>query len=435
VAALKAQPGAGEIKVAPRPPEIPASTLPQIKSRKGGAFSVARLPANGMFTRMAADRYREEIYIGDPMCASQEGLFRLDGKTGEFDRSWFPNGEFQAGITECHVGPDGLLYLRVGAFGYGQWILRVDHDGKPVDFGGDAVALPADGTWTAGEKKYGKLAGQKVYGGLKIAPFLGGAKVLWTGEDGHSNVHARGLYISPKGMIVAGLLLQGPATEYEAAHGIPANPGQHSSFVAVWDLSGNLRCLNALGNTGNGHGVAMDRDGNIYAAIARARNDKPDGIADVSAKGDEWGGMGSLAKFRWNGKWPLANLQWSTGKHGSTEGSLWTYFGLTAQPNNHCSCYNVRYDTDYFARSFLIANHLLSVMVLDANGNRVARLGRYGNVDDTEADVKAGKDGLRFAWLRAVAVSDTALYAVDRPNRRILKAALSYAAEETVPLP
>jgi hypothetical protein len=56
-------------------------------------------------------------------------------------------------------------------------------------------------------------------------------------------------------------------------------------------------------------------------------------------------------------------------------------------------------------------------------------------VDDTEADLKAGKDGLRFCWPRAVVASDTALYVADVGNRRVLKAALSYAAEETVPAP
>ena len=70
-------------------------------------------------------------------------------------------------------------------------------------------------------------------------------------------------------------------------------------------------------------------------------------------------------------------------------------------------------------------------ILLDANGNRIPRVGRYGNVDD--ADETCGK--IHFAWIRAVAVSDTAVYVVDQPNRRILKAALKYAAEENAPVP
>ena len=69
-------------------------------------------------------------------------------------------------------------------------------------------------------------------------------------------------------------------------------------------------------------------------------------------------------------------------------------------------------------------------MVVDTNGNRVARVGRYGNVDD--ADKQAGR--IHFAWPKAVAVSDTAVYVADMANRRFLKAVLEYAVEETVKL-
>jgi hypothetical protein len=117
------------------------------------------------------------------------------------------------------------------------------------------------------------------------------------------------------------------------------------------------------------------------------------------------------------------------------EGALWIYGGLACQTPDICSCHNIRYDMDYFARHWLPANHLYSIMVLDANGNRVARLGRYGNVDDTDKDVEEEKDGLRFVWPRAVAVSDAALYVADTGNRRILKALIGYEAEEEVSAP
>jgi hypothetical protein len=81
------------------------------------------------------------------------------------------------------------------------------------------------------------------------------------------------------------------------------------------------------------------------------------------------------------------------------------------------------------------ANPLYSVIVIDANANRIARIGRYGNVDDTARDLEEGRDGIRLCWPRAVAASDNALYVVDAGNRRILEARLSYAAEETVALP
>jgi hypothetical protein len=90
---------------------------------------------------------------------------------------------------------------------------------------------------------------------------------------------------------------------------------------------------------------------------------------------------------------------------------------------------------DYFARHWLPANHLYSIAVLDANANLIARVGRYGNADDTVNDVKAGGDGLRFVWPRAVAVSDSVLYVADQGNRRILKATIGYHAQAEVDLP
>jgi hypothetical protein len=100
-----------------------------------------------------------------------------------------------------------------------------------------------------------------------------------------------------------------------------------------------------------------------------------------------------------------------------------------------CTRHNLRYDMDYFARHWLPANHLYSIAVLDANANLIVRLGRYGNADDTAKDLKAGGNGLRFAWPRAVAVSDTALYVADRGSRRILKATIGHHAQAEVALP
>jgi hypothetical protein len=112
-------------------------------------------------------------------------------------------------------------------------------------------------------------------------------------------------------------------------------------------------------------------------------------------------------------------------KGGYATGALWAY-PVNTFPPRCCACRQERLSQDPWARLWIPANQLYSVMVLDSNGNRVARLGRYGNVDD---------EGLRFAWPKAVAASDTAVYVMDYGNRRVLKAALSYAAEETVPLP
>jgi hypothetical protein len=167
--------------------------------------------------------------------------------------------------------------------------------------------------------------------------------------------------------------------------------------------------------------------------------------SDLSPKSRTQGSFGALVKFRsQGGKFPLnqgeakVKLSSGGGKPFEVPGALWAYGGMCGQSGRtvDCQCHHLRHDMDFFARSFVPSTQLYSVTVLDSNMNRIARFGRYGNVDDGEADLKSGKgDGIRIAWMRAVAASDVALYVVDPSNRRILRAELSYAAEETVPVP
>ena len=158
------------------------------------------------------------------------------------------------------------------------------------------------------------------------------------------------------------------------------------------------------------------------------------------------GTYGILVKYRGlGGKYPLnvgPGVKTCSGPeaisklrtNGELPGTLWAY-PLAGQTDIGCSCGSLRPDMDRWGRIWVTANQLFSIVVLDANGNRMARIGRYGNVDDTETDLKENKDGIRLVWPRMVATSDTALYVSDFGNLRVLKAALSYAAEETVPAP
>jgi len=75
------------------------------------------------------------------------------------------------------------------------------------------------------------------------------------------------------------------------------------------------------------------------------------------------------------------------------------------------------------------------VMVLDANGNVIMRLGRYGNADGQGKGSLAPEPDVALSWVLAVEASDKAVYISDQGNQRILKAAIGYVAEETVPLP
>ncbi len=417
----------------------------------------------GHMHRMAADRTRDDLYVSGGWLP---GLRRFNGQTGEVDPSWFPNGDFDK-VSELCFGPDGNLYVGVGNMGYNQFIVRLDREGKPVPFTGNgAVPLPnflvKDHVWVGGGGQYGELEG-KGFG--RVCPnALGTAsvKALWTGGVGHSNVHDRGMHVSARGDIIAGI--QWPyGGERGVKYGIPKEAvftyqgltRARESFVGVWDRDGNILTLNAVGDTMNGHGVGIDRERNVYAVWGvRAPLGCKGlfGLDGVPLNADYWGGFGTLVKFRGGVPFPRAKVISSESPPAGAvrinqigrlpavvepeqDSLLWAYTGLNGQASNSCTCHHLRYDVDFYARHWLPANYLYSVMVIDANANVIARLGRYGNVDDTEEDLKEGRDGLRFVWPRAVAVSDKALYVLDHNARRILKAALSYAAEEIVAMP
>jgi hypothetical protein len=72
--------------------------------------------------------------------------------------------------------------------------------------------------------------------------------------------------------------------------------------------------------------------------------------------------------------------------------------------------------------------------VLDTNGNDIAHFGGYGNADSMGAESKdqqLAEPEIAFAWLIGVAATDKYAYCGDSMNRRLLRAKLVYAAEET----
>jgi hypothetical protein len=408
-------------------PGAPPANLQPVKAT-GVGVSAGKIP------HLAADRARDEIYAGFG------GQTRFIGKTGERDKTWFPDPQNglggDPGACEASVGMDGLIYLRVGGSGYGRHMVRLDHDGKPVPFRKEntvRIPDPKKGGWWAHVP----------------AAFKGGVDAVFCGVLGNSSTFQTGLYVAPNGLIVMGIheldkewaVQQGLVKpDDKAAKGamLPNNP---YNYRAVFDSEGKIVSANSLGTPHVGNGVTMDRDGNIYSVYGAKlpEGQKTWDASDLPPSARTQGSFGTLVKFRGQGgKFPLnvGEAKVKLGQGGVVPGALWAYGGMSGQSGGDCQCHHNRFDMDFFARSFIPSTQLYSITVLDSNGNRVARFGRYGNVDDGEADLKSGKgDAIRFAWMRAVAVSDAALYVVDPGNRRILRAALSYAAEETVPVP
>lgn len=381
---------------------------------------------------LTADRQRDELYV--QMIYSFGGSRRFDGRTGKRDMTWFSDPKIPLDYEHCSVGPDGLIYARF-YMGMSRSLVRLDREGRPAPFAKEhAVQIPGGNAW------WTRLP----------AALQKGADALDCGNP-WVGTHTGGLHVGPSGCIVASTPLADPA--WVAKHGLmkhyELNPktdhrGILGNRVVIFDRDGKILSPNALGAMPfRVHNATMDRDGNIYAALPGAMPDaqaKLDG-ADIGPDGVGGAplpqGVGSLVKFRGRGgTYPLnAESALKVGFPGRPPveigGALWAYGGVTSgQYYQSCQCTQPTFDMDFHGRSWVPARHLYSVVVLDSNMNRIARLGRYGNPDD--ADPSCGR--IHFACPASVAVSDAALYVADTDNRRIVRAAISYAVEEVVNL-
>ena len=138
-------------------------------------------------------------------------------------------------------------------------------------------------------------------------------------------------------------------------------------------------------------------------------------------------------------------------------GAEWMHMGVSHIERAGCTCENTQFDVDEFGRVFYPDMCRFYVGVLDTNGNLITQFGGYGNAesmgpDSPVIDPKTAKPRPRrpddpptlqspfakpeiaFAWLIGVAVTDKYAYMGDSLNRRLLRAKLVYAAEETCPI-
>jgi len=439
IAAAKALEGVKEVKLGERPANLQAGKYPWPKDkRKPNTISAIHVKV----PRMVVDRTREEIY-------TYAG--RFDGKTGELDPAWVG----KRGI-EMAVGFDGLVYLRMGGHGSGG-IVRVKRDGTIVPFSKGIQVVPP-------KKAYWQFVSTEI---RHKNPDM---KFLAHGGLGQSQTWQCGMDVGPNGDILVVLSSKNAADMEEYARAAAqwldcrkwqgAKPNLMGMFLTVYNTDGEIVTRRAVEGATYGSGAFLDRDGSIYVnqggVLPPDHNKLPVSIKELPKFSGLrlWGSArGSLLKFRGQGgAWPVGKLfaeksvsrqippakgtpgadaMKVAGYRTAADGALWIYGAAPGSAGKTCACDHNRFDLDDWARSWIPLNQLNSVMVLDANGNRIMRIGRYGNIDD--ADETCGK--IHFAWIRTTAASDTALYVVDSGNRRILKAALKYAAEEELPLP
>jgi hypothetical protein len=288
--------------------------------------------------------------------------------------------------------------------------------------------------------------------------------------------NAGGMGVSPKGHLIVSCCSRAVIADRKAAKqsawerrrglssGKPYTPTMYPGRarwqeIHVWNRHGKLVYEDAFPGSTILNGVEMDARDNLYvmAAPNRVLNGKPyfNEMAGtvVKLKPKQAKVLSSKSRVAI----PLAeelfprrnkDIRSSTAGSAWIEGAEWLYGGVgyggfnTSRAGGGCHCWNSKFTLDLLARSFAPEMDHYSVAVLDAAGNLILRIGKYGNVDDGQPLVKQGGPasprsigGDEVALFHAAFVAthtDRRLYIADGGNARILSVRLGYHATETV---
>lgn len=405
---------------------------------------------------IAADPLREELYVREHGGITYGSpVLRVDGRTGRvIERLMEP-------IENVCPSPNGLVYMRLTRYHGHKWLARYDPDArKYLAFPGGVVpggvSFPlGPGFHRAHRKEDWKPA--VIPTGLENFPL---GPYLTFGGGWRS--YADQTEVAPNGDIY---VLHGPSLEHlgeleKAGLRRPTDKTAGASrLLQVYSPEGERKVLSALPGLWAGPcglEVRVGPSGAVYlgAMYHPAGQTVPEGIApDGNYHPEFWG---TLIKFRnasdgfpagnIRGAWGdglgedapthYAGVRKSIGKGTPirVENMHWQYGGLAPRPHGGCTCEHSSFDVDLFERVFLPAVQTASVNVLDANGNLILRMGRYGNADSGGRGSPVPEPDIAFIFPRFVTATDEAVYVDDEENARILRIRLAYAVQETVGL-
>jgi len=373
---------------------------------------------------LAADPPRKRVIVGE----HGTGHALIDLTTGKASRFRLPGNDLA-------VDREGNIYL-MGGYGSNA-LVRVDPQGKPLPF-------PATGT--------NKLA----------------VKFRGYGPD----MGLRGHCIAPNGDLYV---------RRSPDHACVAT-------VDVWGPDGTLKKAALINGAGSGDsGIGVDNRGNVYLGMNLKPAAEPipaDFAKAVPAlawsyyrKADRqppWSylyanpylfHLGAIFKFGPEGgriygnfspKAPFIDeslalpnapadavsyksgyLAWDV----KVVGAKWRYPGIGIIPHSFdgftgddgCECLQSQLDADPYGRVYAPSAFYSSVEMVDAAGNRLARIGAYGNADSAGPGSRVPEPEIAFAWPTECdyAEADGRLYVSDSVNRRVLVVRFDATAAET----
>lgn len=342
-----------------------------------------------LIPRMTVHHHTDDLYAG-----GLGMMVRYNGKTGERDKNWKTPGKWGKPdvpwkyFGDTVVGLDGLIYARYGE--HERFLVRYDMNGMIVPFK-DAI-YPSDPNIVK-DKYGGKLPPQ----GALISGGLGTGNVYMNGldvaEDGTIllEIHSWQVTDLSKTNQLRVALADSNKT-IPAARELGVDdflPKDHPSrrlhggyFITLWTNDGKVITRDAVEGKGIGDGAYIDRYGNIYivqGGLRRPQDKKMYGIVDYDG---EYGGRGSLLKFRGlGGKYPVGKFYGRLGYYGDqgtpvphgmqltdfivssshTPVKVWNVlwsFDVCNQSFNDCNCSHVRFYLDHWERTWMDTSEL-----------------------------------------------------------------------------
>ncbi|MCK6470226.1 MAG: hypothetical protein L6R28_00650 [Planctomycetes bacterium] len=403
-----------------------AKALPRAMPPRHGRQRLYANPADGC------------VYLGELFFPSAEHvksfgeLVKLDPETGRMDAVPLPFDAEDMGFdarnhaylrTETHLARFDARTWREVPFDYGEELAGIGY--MPVIRGNAMAAVAAAGFKGPASSQLGGM-GVSARGDVAAIYFLKG------GPGGRRDTQSAG----------------GGAKAYAPK----IFPGRDPEWVVhVFNRHGELKCEDALPGIKRPGDIEIDDAGNLWAltrgvrakdgqpfpdrwttTLIKARAGKARVLSDTPAPIP----LGDAKPDR---KPDLVNAN-AFGGNAWVEGAEWLYGGVGLDGKGPCHCEaNCQFALDYFGRTFVPEPRRCGIVVVDAAGNTLLRLGRWGNADDG-APLTAeggpakpnalGGDETAIASAKFVAVhTDRRLFIADIGNQRILSVKLQYAKE------
>jgi hypothetical protein len=376
--------------------------------QKAGKVGKGDLPID--WTRLVVDAERDEVYVNDG-CSL---FWRFKGETGEGGLLKRDGRPF--GATDLAFGYDGLIYARTGrgaadGCDYSGPFERFDRDLKPAPFAG--------GTHVLSPYIYSRYGIGYAERGIGVGP------------DGKSYLCFMYKWVAYG---IAGFDAEGKPMKGKYLEGVFPGGGKYPP-----ELKSAIIGPVPQGNAG----IRVDLKGNIYVGMLYLPKDfiVPKGqdkmvwsfmVGGVGKFGPEGGRVkGDEGMMRGNEAEGLLDFYPGYGPFSSA--------GFTSNPC--CVCRAPRFDLDRYGRVVMPNGVSCSVRLVDNAGNLIVEFGKYGNFDSqyVPPDAKDAKPliptpEIPLGWATGAGFGPDRLYVLDSYAKRVVRADLTWKAQETCEL-